>query len=86
MINKLLNRGWCYLGEISNAAPVDINVCDKYALTVEEASQYFSIGEKKLRKMIQEYGENCNWLFFNGVKALIKRKKFESFLDAVSAI
>lgn len=85
MIDKLLNRGWFYSGEMTNAAPVDVNVCDKYALTVEEASQYFSIGEKKLRKMIQDERDS-DWLFFNGVKALIKRKKFEAFLDAVSAI
>lgn len=85
MIDKLKNRGWFYNGVIRNAAPVDISVCNKYALTVEEASQYFSIGEKKLRKMIQDE-KNAEWLFFNGVKALIKRKKFEAYLDAISTI
>lgn len=85
MIDELKARGWFYNGVIRNAAPVEINICDKYALTVEEASQYFSIGEKKLRKMIQDE-KDSDWLFFNGVKVLIKRKKFESFLDAVSAI
>lgn len=82
---RLDDRGWYFKGEISCHAPVDVRVAEKYALTVEEASQYFGIGEKKLRKVIQD-SRGAEWLFFNGVKALIKRKKFEKFLDVLSAI
>ena len=31
---------------------VDIPVWEKYTLTIEEASVYFRIGEKKLRRLV----------------------------------
>ena len=63
----------------------DVRICEKYALTVTEAAAYFGIGEKKLRNMIEDY--NHLGLFIqNGVKYMIKRKKFEAFLDTASTI
>ena len=32
----------------------DVPIWEKYTLTIEEASKYFRIGEKKLRKLITE--------------------------------
>ena len=32
----------------------DVPIWEKYTLTVEEASKYFRIGEKKLRKLAEE--------------------------------
>jgi excisionase family DNA binding protein len=63
----------------------NVRICEKYALTVTEAAAYFGIGEKKLRSMIEDY--NHLGLFIqNGVKYMIKRKKFETFLDAMATI
>ena len=63
----------------------DVRICEKYALTVVEAAAYFGIGEKKLRKMIEDY--NHLGLFIqNGVKYMIKREKFETFLNEASEI
>lgn len=63
----------------------NVRVCEKYALTVAEAAVYFGIGEKKLRSMIADY--NHLGLFIqNGVKYMIKRKKFEDFLNNASVI
>ena len=63
----------------------EVRICEKYALTVTEASAYFGIGEKKLRSMIEEY--NHRGLFIqNGVKHMIKRQKFEDFLNECYAI
>lgn len=63
----------------------EVRICEKYALTVTEASAYFGIGEKKLRSMIEEY--NHRGLFIqNGVKYMIKRQKFEAFLNEAYAI
>ncbi len=63
----------------------DVRICEKYALTVAEAAVYFGIGEKKLRSMITDY--NHLGLFIqNGVKYMIKRKKFEEFLNNASVI
>ena len=57
----------------------------KYSLTITEASDYFNIGEKKLRQIIQE-NVTADFLLNNGVKVLIKRIKFEQFLDEVYSI
>lgn len=63
----------------------DVRICEKYDLTVTEAAAYFGIGENKLRSMIEDY--NHLGLFIqNGVKYMIKRKKFETFLDAMATI
>ena len=37
----------------------DVPIWEKYTLTIEEASKYFRIGEKKLRKLYDEYGNVC---------------------------
>ena len=63
----------------------DVRICEKYALTVTEEAAYFGIGEKKLRSMIEDYG-HLGLFIQNGVKYMIKRKKFEAFLDGASMI
>ena len=60
-------------------------VWNKYALTIREASAYFGIGEKKLRRLIDEHPDQC-LAILNGVKVLVKRKAFEAFLNQLSAI
>ena len=62
-----------------------VPIHEKYLLSVEEASQYFHIGENKLRKIAEEY-KNANWLFYNGQRLLIKRKLFEKVLDELNTI
>ena len=58
---------------------------EKYTLTLSEASEYFNIGEKKMRKLVAE-NMDSGFVIQNGVKVLIKRKRFEAFLDDLSAI
>lgn len=53
---------------------------EKYTLTIEEASQYFGIGEKTLRRFIKEHRE-ADFIIYNGTKIQIKRKAFERFID-----
>lgn len=31
-----------------------VPLCEKYILTIQEAAEYFHIGEKKLRKLVEE--------------------------------
>jgi excisionase family DNA binding protein len=57
----------------------------KYMLTITEASEYFGIGEKKLRQMVAENPE-ADYLLMNGKKYLIKRIKFEQMLDTAYSI
>lgn len=63
----------------------EIPVSDKYALTINEAACYFSIGENKLRSMVDN-DLNAKYLLFNGNRILIKRKLFEQYLDETSVI
>ena len=52
----------------------------KYTLTVEEASEYFGVGEKTLRRFLKEHEEE-KFLIHIGAKTLIKRGLFEHYLD-----
>ena len=63
----------------------NVPIHEKYLLSIEEASQYFHIGENKLRKIAEEH-KNANWLFYNGKRLLIKRKSFEKVLDKLTTI
>ena len=58
---------------------------DKFCLTIEEAAEYFNIGERKLRKIIADHTDS-GFVVYNGAKALIKRKRFEDFLDDTSSL
>ena len=62
-----------------------VQIKDKFCLTIEEAAEYFNIGEKKLRKMAVDYLDS-GFVIQNGVKVLIKRKRFEDFLEDITAL
>ena len=63
----------------------DIPVWHRYMLTIEEAAGYYHIGEGKLRMLIDTH-LNENFYVINGNRALIKREKFEKYLDHASAV
>ena len=52
----------------------------KYTLSLEEASEYFGIGYKKLRLFCKEHADE-EFILWNGNRALIKRTLFEKYLD-----
>ena len=58
---------------------------DKFLLTVDEASSYFGIGQKKIRRIVAE-NIDSGFIIQNGKKYLIKRQRFETFLDKTSSI
>ena len=62
-----------------------IPIKDKFCLTIDEATAYFNIGEKKLRQIVTE-NLHSDFVVQNGIKYLIKRKRFEIFLDKISSI
>lgn len=62
-----------------------VPIWNKYTLTIKEASEYFGIGEKKIRQMIIE-NPGADYILTNGTKYLIKRKKFESLIDGASSL
>ena len=57
----------------------------KYTLTVEEAAQYFRIGEGKLRRIISE-DKNADYLLWNGNRPQFKRVLFEQYVNNLNAI
>ena len=56
-----------------------VKISDKFLLTFPEASQYFGIGENKLRNMAS-LEQNPDWLLYNGSRQLIKRVRLEEIL------
>jgi len=58
----------------------DIPVWRKYTLSVQEAAKYFRIGDKKMRKLIEE-NPGANYILWNGTRPQIKRRLFEQYLD-----
>ena len=62
-----------------------VQIQNKFCLTIDEAVIYFNIGEKKLRKLVSD-NLDSGVIIQNGVKFLIKRKRFEDFLNDLTAI
>ena len=58
---------------------------EKYMLTLREAAEYFHIGEKKMRQIVDE-NLDAKFLLESGNRVMIKRKLFEEFLDNSSVI
>lgn len=59
-----------------------VPILKKYTLTVQEAAEYFRIGDKKLRKLIDEHPD-ADFILWNGTRPQIKRKLFERYVDEV---
>lgn len=62
----------------------NIPICNKFTLTVEEATQYFNIGRDKIYQLTKE--EGCKFVLHNGRNILIKRELFEKYLENKSYI
>lgn len=63
----------------------EIPFWERYAMSIEEASQYFRIGENKLRKIVAE-NKDADFVLWNGTRTLIKRRLFERYLDNCNVI
>ncbi len=69
------------MGKMKNNVPI----WEKYLLSIDEAAQYFHIGENRLRELIAE-SPDANYILMNGKRVLIKRKLFEEYLDYAAAV
>ena len=54
-------------------------------MTIEEAAGYYHIGEGKLRMLIDQ-NPHEDFYVMNGNHVLIKRAKFERYLDQATAV
>lgn len=62
-----------------------IPVWKRYVLSITEAADYYHIGENKLRMIADEHPE-ADFIIMNGNRILIKRQKFEEFLDRTTVV
>ncbi len=62
-----------------------IPVWERYLMTVLEASEYYHIGENKLRNVIDTHPD-AEFLIMNGNRYLIKKKKFEEYLECATLL
>ena len=69
----------------NNEQTIITPVWRRYTLTIEEAAGFYHIGENKLRSIIDTH-PNGNFYVMNGNRVLIKRAKFEEYLDQATAV
>lgn len=71
--------------EIKDVQTKIIPVWKRYVLSITEAAEYYHIGENKLRMIVDEHPE-ADFIIMNGNRILIKRQKFEEFLDKATVV
>ena len=85
IINVL--RNWNENGKdgLQTMKEIMIPIWERYALTVNEAAEYYHIGESKLRRIAEE-NPDADFIIMNGNRVLFKRQKFDNFLDKATAV
>lgn len=63
---------------------LEVPLWHKQNLTIEEAVAYMGIGRDTLYKLISQ--ENCNFSLKVGKRTMIKRKRFEDYIENTSSI
>ncbi len=61
-----------------------VPISEKYLLTIREASAYFNLGVKRLRRLAEDNTDSFS--LCNGSRYLIIRPKFEKYLEEASSI
>lgn len=79
-----INRDPSSLSGSDTHTKKSVPLCEKWLLSIEEASIYFGVGQNRLAKLASQDG--CKFVLFVGNTKRIKRKKFEEFLDEQYAI
>ena len=70
--------------ELENQS-IDIPIWKLYLLSVTEAAQFYHIGEKRLRQIVDIH-PNGEFYLLVGNKVLFKKEQFEQFLAESTAI
>lgn len=82
---RIAPRGGFYILSAIMKEMSQIPFWERYTLSIEEAAQYFRIGEHKLRQIIDE-NKDADFVLWNGNRVQIKRKLFEIFIDQSNCI
>ena len=62
---------------------IEIPISEKYMLTIKEASAYFNIGIKKMRRLAEDNTDSFAILMGN--RYLIIRMRFENYINSLLA-
>lgn len=60
-------------------------VWKKYTLSIEEAAEYFRVGQRRLRQIVAE-NPYVDFVLMNGNRIQIKRKLFEEYIDRATVV
>ena len=61
-----------------------IPIWEKSNLTLEEAAAYSGIGINKLRQITDD--DDCEFVLWIGTKRLIKRRKFDEYIEKLYSL
>ena len=64
---------------------VNVPLWRKYSLSIQEAAEYYGIGEKRIRQIISE-NRSADFVLEVGAHTRIKRELFERYLDNSSVV
>lgn len=69
---------------VAESGKAVVPISEKYMLTIKEASEYFNIGVKKMRRLAED--NLGRFAVYSGNRYLIIRTKFERFIEESSAV
>ncbi len=69
------------MDEVKRTVPI----WKKYSLSIQEAAEYYGIGEKRLRQIIAEH-PGAEFILEIGSHIRIKRGLFEKYLDEATVV
>lgn len=69
---------------LRNVKTFEVPIWEKTNLTVEEAAAYSGIGVTKIKDLSND--ERCPFVLWNGTKRLIKRRRFDEYLESQYSI
>lgn len=72
------------MNETLNERTPLVPISEKYLLTIREASAYFNLGIKHLRRLAEQNTDSFS--IYNGSRYMIIRPKFEEFLAESSSV
>ena len=58
---------------------INVPICEKAALTIEEAAEYSNIGQNRLGELLKQ--PRCTFVLYVGKKKLVKRREFDQFIS-----
>ena len=63
---------------------IEVPICEKITITLEEAAAYTGIGREALRELTLD--PNCPFVLWIGRRRVLKRKAFEKYIGETYSI